>query len=580
MNRKNTKKAVKRPKSLTDRMESNDILGATPLREVADNFDRNKIIKNLFPRTIESVCKRSKNGSLISTKTVVMDECAGRPPCNLPPNEGDPISLYNQMMNPMFINDKVLRYFSDNYAWLGWLTCATLAQHPFISRACSIPGEDAVAVGYKIEFPQSNGTDVTENENRIKRLIRETKRMGIHQVLRKFDYNKRVFGVGICIPCFEADTDEGKSYIRKMLSLPYNEDALKKQGIRYVGQKVVDPYWLTPVFDDDSGFDPASRDFYLPTWWQIGTTERRIHKSWCVQYVNTIVSDILKPTYYYGGMPLPQMLMQRVYSADKVADEAQMLAMSKRLLVVDANVQKLVANPKEAAKIMDALKFARDNWGVFFKNPNTNVQQVDTYITEFNQLIMTQYQLVASIAQIPAPKLLKVMPTGFSDVSELVWKDYAQHVCSIQEDELTPILDRHYTFHLLMNEKAKDYKDFEITFNPVDVPTLMEKAKISELETKSAKTLIEQGVLSPEEVRQVLRSKKGGEFSNVSKDHSDNAERKDDIRAEAMIEAAKLKAESEQEEDKDSEEYYEDKEKYMEKKNEYLRKRSKKSKKQ
>ena len=127
------------------------------------------------------------------------------------------------------------------------------------------------------------------------------------------------------------------------------------------------------------------------------------------------------------------MLMKRLYSADKVADEAQMLAMSKRLLVVDANIQKLVANPKEAAKIMDALKFARDNWGVFFKNPNTNVQQVDTYITEFNQLIMTQYQLVASIAQIPAPKLLKVMPTGFSDVSELVWKDYAQQICSIQD---------------------------------------------------------------------------------------------------------------------------------------------------
>jgi hypothetical protein len=456
-----------------------------------------------------------------------MDECAGRPPCNLPPNEGDPISLYNQMMNPMFINDKVLRYFSDNYAWLGWLTCATLAQHPFISRACSIPGEDAVAVGYKIDFPQSNGTDVTENENRIKRLIRETKRMGIHQVLRKFDYNKRVFGVGICIPCFEADTDEGKAYIRKMLSLPYNEDALKKQGIRYVGQKVVDPYWLTPVFDDDSGFDPASRDFYLPTWWQIGTTERRIHKSWCVQYVNTIVSDILKPTYYYGGMPLPQMLMQRVYSADKVADEAQMLAMSKRLLVVDANVQKLVANPKEAAKIMDALKFARDNWGVFFKNPNTNVQQVDTYITEFNQLIMTQYQLVASIAQIPAPKLLKVMPTGFSDITELVWKDYAQHLNTIQENEYVPLLEAHYEYYTRKIEgKALD---LEVVFNPVDVPTLKEKAEIEQIEAKADAEYINAGVMSPEEVRTAVRNKRGGRFGHIEYKAPKDAKRREEI---------------------------------------------------
>jgi hypothetical protein len=195
---------------------------------------------------------------------------------------------------------------------------------------------------------------------------------------------------------------------------------------------------------------------------------RRIHKSWCIKVVNTIVSDLLKPTYYYGGVPLPQMLMKRLYSADKVADEAQMLAMSKRLLVVDANIQKLVANPKEAAKIMDALKFARDNWGVFFKNPNTNVQQVDTYITEFNQLIMTQYQLVASIAQMPATKLLKVTPTGFQSTGEYEWKDWAQSLIDIQEMEFTPLLERH--FQLLTRKRGKSIA-ITVKFNPVDAPT-------------------------------------------------------------------------------------------------------------
>lgn len=533
MKKSTNRRRNNKTKSLMEMMKNSDIMSAEPLSKVADNFNRDEILKKIFPRTIDNVCKTTKNGKRISTKTEVMDGwCSSQGIC---PNEGDPISLYNSMMNPCLISDKVLKYFSDNFAWLGWLTCATLAQHPFISRACSIPGEDAVSVGYSIKLPKEDGdrTDDTDKQ-KAKSLIREAKRMGINQVLRKFDYNKRVFGIGICIPCFESDTEDGRKYIRKMLSMPFNIDALKNKSLRYVGMKVVDPYWLTPIFDDDAGFNPASKDFYIPTWWQIGSTEKQIHKSWCVHYVNTIVADVLKPTYYYGGMPLPQMLMQRVYSADKVADEAQMLAMSKRLLVVDANVQKLVANPKEAAKIMDALKFARDNWGVFFKNPNTNVQQVDTYITEFNQLIMTQYQLVASIAQIPAPKLLKVMPTGFSDISELVWKDYAQHIYSIQEDELEPILDRHFMFHFIVNLKKKDY-DLEITFNPVDVPTLMEKAKIAELETKSAKTLIEQGVLSPEEVRKVIRSKRGGEFCGVSEKQSDMAVRKDVIRANAMI---------------------------------------------
>lgn len=537
MNKKTTASKRSAKRSLTDQFggDKSDILRAPDLSKVVeDGFNRSEILKKMFPRTIEDVCVIDKRTNRKrTTKTEVFDG-------GVAPNEPDMFDMYNTTLRPDCCNlqNKILNHYYENYAWLGWLTCATLAQHPLISRACSIPGEDAVAVGYKLSLLNSEGpTDA--NSLRIKRLIKDSKLMGINQSLRKLDANKRVFGIGICIPCFETLTEEADRFIAHIMELPFNIDAFKKRkDIRYVGLKVVDPYWLTPQFDSKSAFDPSSKDFYLPTWWQVGETQRKIHRSWTVNVVNTIVADILKPTYYYGGIPLPQMLMARMYSADKVADEAQLLAMSKRLLVVDANVQKLVANPKEAAKTMNALKYARDNWGVFFKNPNTNVQQVDTYITEFNQLIMTQYQLVASIAQIPAPKLLKVMPTGFSDVSELVWKDYAQQITSIQEDEYVPALDLHYSLHFAVNLHKQE--EFEITFNPVDVPTLMEKAKISELEARVVKTLVEEGVLAPDEVRQVLRSKKGGEYAQVSKNHSPDAKRKMDF----VIEQAEIAANS------------------------------------
>lgn len=508
------------------------ILFAPSLSEVADKYDREKIVKAHFPRTIESVMVGSADGSgnIKSTKSAVMDSC-------IMPNEPQQISMQNRLDPRYSLNDKVYRMFEDNNSWIGWTACAVLAQHPIISRCCSIPGEDAIAVGYKIQFSDAS-QNTKDDELASKRMIKQAKHMGIHQCCRKLDANKRVFGIGLAIPCFESNSDSEKDYIEKLMENPMNWDAIRKGRLKYTGMKVVDPYWLCPEFNQMSAFDPTSQDFYEPTWWRVGTTKRRIHKSWCIKVVNTIVADILKPTYYYGGVPLPQMLMKRMYSADKVADEAQMLAMSKRLLVVDANVQKLVANPKEAAKVMDALKFARDNWGVFFKNPNTTVQQVDTYITEFNQLIMTQYQLVASIAQIPAPKLLKVMPTGFSDVSELVWKDYAQHICSIQEDEYVPLLDMHYG--LLMRLEDGKQRDFEIVFNPVDVPTLMEKAEIVEKETKAAKILVEQGVLAPEEIRSVIRAKRGGEFSSVSEKPNENAKRKEEF----VIEQAEIAAES------------------------------------
>lgn len=533
MKKATTKATARKRKSLTQTLAgmSGDIMSAPALSKVADNFDFDRIVDAHFPRTIENVVVKDEKGNRVrSTLSEVMDGV-------IVPNGPQETQFFNQLDPRNAINGKVYRMFEDDNSWIGWMACAVLAQHPIISRCCSIPGEDAIAVGYKIHFDEQDG-NADEEDKFAKKLVRRSKKMGLNQVCRRLDANKRVFGIGLCVPCFEASSDAEKEYIDKLMENPLNWDAIRKGRLKYLGMKVVDPYWLCPIFDDASGFDPTSIAFYEPTWWQVGSTRKKIHKSWCVKVVNTIVSDLLKPTYYYGGVPLPQMLMKRMYSADKVADEAQMLAMSKRLLVVDANVQKLVANPKEAAKIMDALKFARDNWGVFFKNPNTNVQQVDTYITEFNQLIMTQYQLVASIAQIPAPKLLKVMPTGFSDVSELVWKDYAQQICSIQEDEYVPLLEMHYEF-LLRLEYGKE-RPLEVVFNPVDVPTLMEKAIISEKETKAAKLLIEQGVLAPEEVREVLRNKRGGEFSSVSEKQSPDAKRKEEF----IVEQAEIAAES------------------------------------
>lgn len=502
--------------------ERNEILSAPKLSVVADTFDKEALIAKNFPRTIKDV--KIQKGKKTSPKTilsVIMDSAL---------SEGETINTFNNL-DPRCLDDKVFRYFADDNAWIGWMSCATVAQHPLVSRLCSIPGEDAISVGYNLSVmggdANKDGSRNSKDEQYLRTLIKKSKKMGLEECCRKLDYNKRVFGIGICVPCFESNTETGKNYIWEMLANPRNLDALNNKSIFYTGMKVVDPYWLTPQFDEESGFNPASRDFYTPTWWQIGTSKRKIHKSWCITVVNTIVSDILKPTYYYGGMPLPQMVMKRIYSADCVANEAQMLAMSKRLLVVDANVNKLVANPKEAAKVMDALKYARDNWGVFFKNPNTQVQQVDTYITEFNQLIMTQYQLVASLGQIPAPKLLKVMPTGFSDITELVWKDYAQHLNTIQENEYVPLLEAHYEYYTRKVERKP--LDLEVVFNPVDVPTLKEKAEIEQIEAKADAEYINAGVMSPEEVRTAVRNKRGGRFGHIEYKAPKDAKRREEI---------------------------------------------------
>jgi len=448
---------------------------------VFDTFNYDKAVKALFPRSILQVRDAD-------TGKFAMDDD------NFPhiANAGSTGQYgYNPMANDR-IPEKIMRYYEDHY-FIGWSACAALSQHEFISRACSIPGEDAIAVGYSLSFNSNHdsGKDIDDTQSMVKE---SNSVYDINEVCRKLDFNKKVFGCGLAVPSFEGDNVDMEN--------PMNLDASMK-NVKYLGWKVIDPYWVTPVFDDRSISDPSYKDYFVPTWWRL-TNGKRIHKSWCIFVVNTIVPDIFKPTYYYGGIPLTQMIYERVYAADKVANEAPQLALTKRLLVVDANIQKMVANPSAALKIMNALSFGRDNWGVFFKNPGTNVSQIDTVLSEFNQMIMTQYQLVASIAQIPATKLLKTVPTGFKSTGDYEWKDYAQTINAIQTNEFKPLLEKHY--NILWKIKSGKNEGLTISFHPVDAPSLMEMARINEKNSKILQGSVKAGILTPNEARKAINA--------------------------------------------------------------------------
>lgn len=411
------------------------------------------------------------------------------------------------------IPDEIFEFYSRGF--ITWTTCAQFAQHEIINRACAVRGEDAVAVGYEITYADSDqaakkkdkdGEESEEDKAKndyLAALMKVTKRMGIDEVLRKLDYNKCVFGIGLAVPTFDGDVD---------MSTPFNIDA---KGLEtYSGWTVIEPYWLIPQFDEEAASDPSSKHFFEPTWWRL-PNGKLIHRSWCVKAINSYVSDILKPTYIYGGIPLTQMIYERVFAADKCANEAPMLALTKRLLVVDANIQQVLADPKGVKDLMDVVTYCRTNWGVMFKQPTANITQIDTSLGEYDQLIMTQYQLVASIAQMPATKLLKVTPTGFQSTGEYEWKDWAQSLIDLQEMEFTPLLERH--FQLLTRKKGKVIA-INIKWNAVDAPTAKEKAEIQSTKAGTYSSLLSAGAVSVEEVRDVMRNDEQGDFTSLSKE--------------------------------------------------------------
>src|SRR5208283_727514 len=96
---------------------------------------------------------------------------------------------------------------------------------------------------------------------------------------------------------------------------------------------------------------------------------------------------------------------------------------------------------------MQQFVFNRDNYGVKFVGLEDGYERLDTSLADLDAVIMTQYQLVAAIANVPAVKLLGTSPKGFNTTGEFEEANYHEELSSIQSHDLTPLIERH---HLLV----------------------------------------------------------------------------------------------------------------------------------
>lgn len=443
-----------------------------------------------------------------------------------PPRQGFHSALdsggLNMMPDPLLrfpINPRVLKHFQSRI-WITYTGCAIIATHEFVNRACLIPAEDAIAHGYKVVCKSTkhkhNNEHDAEEEEFLVAVKQAADRMGLNEVCKKLNYKKKVFGVGIAIPWVEFKEDYPSpsckdGSVKYSYADPYDPKAVKPGSFR--GFAVVDPHWLTYQWDRESRTDPTSPNFLEPTW--IKVAEKRIHRSWVIRRINSELPDIFKPVYLYGGLSLTQMIYERVWAADKLANEAPLLAMTKRLLIADGNLEQLQSDPARTNKFFNAINFFRDNFSIFVKKPSSNVTQLDTNLSELTPLTMSQYQLVAAIAQIPVTKLLKNVPTGLQATGQYEWDDYSQSLKVIQNDDYTPTCRMFYELYCASNYPDKKDMQLDIEWNPIDVPKESEVAQMCSQTAQYVSHLINTGVIDIAEARAMLRKTNFPAFQTI-----------------------------------------------------------------
>lgn len=405
--------------------------------------------------------------------------------------------------------------------FIGYQLCALMAQHWLINKACGIPARDAIRKGFKITANDGEGIppDV------LKAIEKANKRYKLKKALVEYVKMGRVFGIRVALSVVESDDPD--YYVK-----PFNPDGIKPGSYRGISQ--IDPYWIVPELTSASASDPMGLDFYEPTYWVVGS--RRIHKSHLVIMRGPEVADVLKPSYLYGGLSVPQMIYERVYASERTANEAPQLTLTKRAMVFYTDVAKALANQKKFMDNLATWAMYRDNYGVKIADKEADkVEQHDTALGDLDAVIMSQYQLVAAAANIPATKLLGTTPKGFQATGQYEAESYHEELESIQANDMEPLIDRHLVC-LIRSEIAPRFgiKPFAVdcTWEPIDSMSSKESAEVRKINAEADKIYaVDIGAVDSMEVREKVAADEQSGFNGLPTLKDEDPEHETDSQA-------------------------------------------------
>lgn len=438
-------------------------------------------------RMIEALVDRVRlsQPKRVTPEGVAMDESAGlKSVFSLSSIEGLPDALVGWFASQMFI---------------GYQMCAIVAQHWLVDKACTMPARDAIRHGFAIHV-DVDGLEEEATKDLEDKIAEQNKLFRLNWNMEQFIKMGRVFGVRVAF--FKVESADPKYYEK-----PFNPDGILPGSYRGIVQ--VDPYWCIPMLDGDASSNPMSPNFYEPTWWIINGV--KVHRSHVCIFRNSEVPDVFKPLYQYGGMSVPQKIMERVYAAERTANEGPQLAMTKRMTVWNTDVGTFMANQTKALAHMANWTAFRDNYGIKLVDTDDKVTQFDTALSDLDETIMTQYQLVAAAANVPATKLLGTTPKGFNATGEYEESSYHEELETIQTNDLTALVERH---HMMVTRSIVEPEaslppgamKVKIDWAPVDSPTAKEYAEINKINAETDGALVTAGAIDGMDVRARIKA--------------------------------------------------------------------------
>jgi len=402
--------------------------------------------------------------------------------------------------------------YAEGMAFPGYAYLSMLAQRPEYRRMSEILAQEMTRKW--IRLTSSASDDDKQREVKIRQLADLMDRVKLRDAFCTAAEHDGYFGRGhLFIDTGTEDDNELKTSIGDGRSEQSKTRVGTKNPVRAI--RPVEPVWAYPI--DYNSNNPLSADWYTPSRWYVMGTET--HATRLLTFASRPVPDMLKPAYSFGGLSLSQMAKPYVDNWLRTRQSVSDLVHSFSVQGVKTNLQDLLmADGDQLMRRIELFNLCRDNRGAMLLDKETEeFFNVVTPLGTLDHLQAQAQEQMSSVSGIPVVKLFGITPSGLNASSDGEVRTFYDTILAKQERVFSSHLR---TVLYFLQLSLWDEVDPSITFSWVPLWSLdaAGEAGVRETEARTDATLIDAGVIRPEESRKRVASDPSTPYASLDVD--------------------------------------------------------------
>lgn len=405
--------------------------------------------------------------------------------------------------------------------FLGYPVLAEMAQRPEYRKMSERLATEMTRRFIKLK---SKSNDDKGKSDQIKELEDFMEELQFHRIFTELAVQDGFFGRShLYLDTGDTDDpDELKNPIGDGRS-ELSKSKVKKGSLRAL--RTVEPVWCYPATYNAS--DPLAPDWFKPeVWFAMG---KRVHHTRLLQFIGRPVSDLLKPTYAFGGLSLTQIAQPYVDNFLRNRDSVSDLLdnFSKNGIKTDLMAQLspsagtgatgYTLGSQAADDLMNRLDLyteTSDSRGIMALDKEEEFFQYNTPLGTTDMLLAQSMEMLCFVSGMPVVVLLGLTPHGLNASSEGEVRAFEDWVDAFRRFFYGNGIKRVLNFMQLSLWGGVD-EDIVYEWEPLHALDEKEEEEVQKSKADRAVAYIQEGVLHPEEERRRLARDPGSGYNDI-----------------------------------------------------------------